>query len=195
MDKWVLWLGELVWRIGKWPDGIRGNKSDEEFWFRLYAVLTLLLSLIAGMITLRLYLNPLSELLIMLGKYTGADKILAQGYIGAGIILLFAAPIIFCAAGVLASCVAIVPGVGLKLSKFVAWASLKWATKFKKKQEAREKELSPEDRQRLGWMFLGMLAAFILWLAVLATKDQKPGGSPPEPQTPDDDGEATPPAA
>ncbi|MFZ5823869.1 MAG: hypothetical protein ACOY94_06015 [Bacillota bacterium] len=179
MDGWIKWLGELVWRLSKLPADVRGDEREENFYYRLYGLLSLVGSI--GVLAYGVYqqADPLSKLVADLVRYAGPDRLVVQGFAGAlGLLVVF--PVIICTAFILATAISVPAGVGLLGVKVIGWLSYLWAKRFKEKHEPRE--LTAEQREAFAVLVLGLVATFILWIAFKA--GAKPLEGPPSPDQP-----------
>lgn len=117
MDGWIKWLGEIVWRATRWPAGVKGDEREENYWYRMYGVGSLTCSLAFGLWWMSKQPEPLSALIAIATTYAGADKLLAQGYVGVGLILVVGIPVVMVGIVSLATVITLVTGVGLMLLK------------------------------------------------------------------------------
>lgn len=130
LEGWIKWLGEIVWRMADWPRNVKGNEREENFWYRTYGVGSLILALAFGMWFVANYPEPISKLVSMATTYTGSDKLLAQSYIGVGLVLVVGVPIVIAGLFLLASFIMVVTFIGLVVFKGfalgVGWLANRW---------------------------------------------------------------------
>ena len=94
MTEWIKWLGELVWRIAKQPGTVKSDEKEQNFWYRLYGAITLVLGMVLGLFLVVRFPTPLSRLVVAVSSFIGVDKPLAQAYVAAAMALIVGVPLV-----------------------------------------------------------------------------------------------------
>lgn len=119
MDGWILWLGEVVWRLVKWPANLRENPKDENFWFRGFGLGALVLGVVTGLLLVWWKPKEFGTLVGLASTYSGADKLLAQGYVGGILILVLGIPMVICGVFVTAIITTLITSFALFIFRWI----------------------------------------------------------------------------
>lgn len=105
--------------MAKWPVDTRKSEKDEHFWFLTYGISGLVLSVVAGVYLITRMPGPFSGLVTLATTYSGADKLLAQGYIGALLVLILGVPALIIGVFLTATAITVITTLVLLIAKLI----------------------------------------------------------------------------